>query len=208
MVTTNRVYSSGGPINGSSGYETLNGDWMNGKKAGKGETGNYKHDNKLWGGSDPGTAKKVWKYPSRNFNLFDTYGSEKTIFDPCPAGWRVPPGDLWIGFSINGYSTDKLDYINYRADGSTVAGMYMYMQGFRQGEVCYFPCQGLRGGSGDIMRSKSCGNYHNATTDFDDQVNILHIHYQAGTFKIFEYDHYGYTRKSVGGPVRCVRDHK
>lgn len=208
MVTTNRVYTIGNPINGSSGYETLNGDWMNGKKAGKGETGNYKHDNKLWGGSDPGTAKKVWKYPSRNFNLFDTYGSEKTIFDPCPAGWRVPPGDLWIGFSINGYSTDKLDFINYRADGSTVAGMYMYMQGFRQGEVSYFPCQGLRGGSGDIMRSKSCGNYHNATTDFNDQVNILHIHYAAGTFKIFEYDHYGYTRKSVGGPVRCVRDHK
>lgn len=167
-------------------------------------------DNKLWGGYNPEAATKKWSYPGQNINLFDTYGSEKTIFDPCPAGWRVPPGDLWIGFTKTGVNPSSYDEINYRKSGSSSVGMYMYMTGFREGvDLSYFPCQGLRCGSGDIMRSNRCGNYHNATTDKNDRVNILHIH-ETGPglyFRVFE-SAISYTRKSVGGPVRCVRDHK
>lgn len=177
-------------------YDGNNGDWL------------YEHDNKLWGGLDPELSKKSYVIPGTNgkFHMYDNYGSEKTIFDPCPSGWRVPPGDLWLGFSKNGLNPTRWDMINCKR--STNAGMYMFLRAWREGAESYFPAQGLRVGNGGIMRSYSCGNYHNATTDLNDQVNILHIHNTPGTFKIFEYTYDMYTRKSVGGPVRCVRDHK
>lgn len=177
-------------------YDGNNGDWL------------YEHDNKLWGGLDPGLSNKSYVIPGTNgrFHMYDNYGSEKTIFDPCPSGWRVPPGDLWLGFSKTGLNPGNWDMINCKR--STNVGMYMFLRAWREGPESYFPAQGLRVGNGGIMRSYSCGNYHNATTDMNDQVNILHIHNAAGTFKIFEYAYDMYTRKSVGGPVRCVRDHK
>ena len=36
----------------------------------------------------------------------------KTIYDPCPAGYRVPPDDAFTNFTINGQNTDSEGYIN------------------------------------------------------------------------------------------------
>lgn len=84
----------------------------------------------------------------------------------------------------------------------------MYMTGWKSGETVFFPTQGTLTPDGRIMRTGDCGNYHNATTDLNNRVNILHIHNNAGLFRIFETVYYFYYVKSVGGPVRCVRDHK
>lgn len=84
----------------------------------------------------------------------------------------------------------------------------MYMQQWKEGPTSYFPMQGTRVGDGGGIRTSSCGNYHNATTDTDNRVNILHIHKDHSLFHIFEYQFYFYYVKSVAGPVRCVRDSK
>ena len=39
-----------------------------------------------------------------NQNLWDQY--QKTIYDPCPVGYRVPPMAVWNGFSKSGDSTE------------------------------------------------------------------------------------------------------
>ena len=70
--------------------------------------------------------------------------------------------------------------------------MNMYMQKWKDGPTSYFPTQGTRVGDGGGFRTNSCGNYHNATTDTDNRVNILHIHKDAGLFHIFEYQFYFY----------------
>ena len=196
IVATKKAGIGDSGVNYESDYDGNRGDWL------------YNHDNKLWGGFEPEESKKTYTIPGTNnkFHMYDIYGSEKTIFDPCPSGWRVPPGDLWLGFSINGLNPGNWSQINY--ESSNNVGMYLFLTAWRSGKKSYFPAQGLRVGNGGIMRSNSCGNYHNATTDLDDQVNILHIHNAPTTFKIFELSWYMYTRKSVGGPIRCVRDHK
>ena len=86
--------------------------------------------------------------------------------------------------------------------------MYMFMTDFKLGAVSFFPAQGTRVADGGVMRVGKCGNYHNATTDLDDRVNILHIHRDKNLFHIFETQFYMYYVKSVAGPIRCVRDHK
>lgn len=133
-------------------------------------------------------------------------------FDPCPYGWRTAPGELWLGFTKTGLNPTNWDQVNnYPKPGWTPSwwGTYIYMQSWK-GEngsgYTYFPNQGTRVGDGYGMRVGTCGNYHNATTDSGNRVNILHIHNTARLFHIFEFEFPMYYVKSVAGPIRCVRD--
>ncbi|MCI1785083.1 MAG: fimbrillin family protein [Bacteroidales bacterium] len=64
----------------------------------------------LWGGSDLATP------------------GEKTIFDPCPAGWRVP---AWSGSQSpwSAFTTSNFTWSNY---GRTYSGSYYPAAGYRQ----------------------------------------------------------------------------
>ncbi len=183
----------------------LQGDdnWWGGTKGSGGYTIN---DHNEWG--SPITA-----------HIYDNYGT-KSIFDPCPRGWRVPPGDLWLGFTSTGLNPTNYEaQVNYcEAESGKRPGMSMYVQGWRKGPTVYFPLQGTRVGNGDCKNTGLCGNYHNATCDDGDRVNILHLHrnmikvsdYQKDKmlFMIFEYQTFQYYAKSTAGPIRCVRDTK
>ena len=194
-----------------SGNYFAQGDWT------------HQHNDELWGGLKPrddGTMKKYsYNTDPNGPHIYDNYGTEKSIFDPCPSGWRVPPGELWLGFTIDGrnpggyYQTN----INLNPDiegwdwdrrgtlDPVYTGMYIYMQAWKTGVYSYFPNQGPRVGDGRGIRVGRCGNYHNATTDINNRVNILHTHNNAA-FMIFETTNYMYYVKSVAGPIRCVRD--
>ncbi len=193
-------------------YYHSQGDWL------------INHNNKLWGGLEPnGIGMKVF-HVDNNMNLYDNYGDKKTIFDPCPSGWRVPPGDLWLGFTKTGKNPSSMDDINYdvSSTGKTKFGMYMYMEKSKwdsadktgktfisnPGKTLFFPTQGTRVGNGIYYNCGRCGNYHNATTDLGNRVNIMHIHNNKDLFKVFEYSIFHYYQKSCAGPVRCVRDRK
>ncbi len=167
-------------------------------------------DNKLWGGLEPASdgMKAYTINPNNNVHIYDNYGTEKSIFDPCPTGWRVASGELWFEFTNTGLNPGSMNGINYDEKFPDGYGMNMYMQKWKEGPTSYFPTQGTRVGDGGGFRTNSCGNYHNATTDTDNRVNILHIHKDAGLFHIFEYQFYFYYVKSVAGPIRCVRDSK
>lgn len=177
------------------------GDWCP-----KGES-----NDQLWGGLKPSMDSDM-KYlevsKNNNIHIFDNYG-EKSIFDPCPKGWRVAPGELWLEFTSTGYNPISMDQINYNpSQTSGTYGMMMYMQDWREGPSSYFPMQGTRVGGGGGIRVGTCGNYHNATTDLNNRVNILHIHNDKDNFHVFEDAYPMYFVKSTAGPVRCVRDSK
>ena len=195
-----------------SGNYFAQGDWT------------HQHNDELWGGlkpKDDGTMKKYsYNTDPNGPHIYDNYGTEKSIFDPCPSGWRVPPGELWLGFTRDGRNPGGLyqKNINLNPDiegwdwdlagtkDPVYTGMYIYMQAWKTGVYSYFPNQGPRVGDGRGIRVGRCGNYHNATTDINNRVNILHTHNNAAFFMIFETSSYMYYVKSVAGPIRCVRD--
>ncbi len=171
-----------------------NGDWY------------WNHNDLLWGGKPYATAKKYTV--SAGCVLSDNGATEKSIFDPCPAGWMVPPGDMWLGFTKDGKNATGGAYGNinsiHKSDNTSYRGFRMYVQEWDKGKWVYFPSQGLRTMGGRPWRNGMCGNYHTSSASEGGRVNIFHLH-TPGEVDPFETS-YGYSRRAVGGPVRCVRD--
>lgn len=176
---------------------------------------NHVHDDQLWGGLKPvddGSMNKYTINEQKNVHIYDNDGPSKTIFDPCPYGWRTAPGELWLGFTKTGLNPTSWDEVNnYPAPSWNMGwwGTYIYMESWKGEDgngYTYFPNQGTRVGDGYGIRIGLCGNYHNATTDSGNRVNILHIHNDATLFHVFEFQFPMYYVKSVAGPIRCVRD--
>lgn len=174
------------------------------------------HNDRLWGGKPYSEASKVYETNTPHTLLLADNGAvEKSIFDPCPSGWMLAPGDMWLGFTKTGYNitNDIGSFQSINCSESTANlpkyGYHIYMQGWKNGATTFFPAQGLRLPNGDTHHMGGCGNYHTSSPGKDGMVYILHLHTSSSLYQlnIFETD-YAYTRRCVGGPVRCVRELK
>jgi len=206
------VYLSGTNTSGGNSYFN-GGDWC-GRSGSDGLWGGTKGSGGYVVESSGGIWNRVYAH------LYDNYG-EKSIFDPCPKGWRVPPGDLWLGFTSTGRNpTNYEQQVNYCFEESGYRpGLSMFVRDWGTGPTVYFPLQGTRVYNGRCSNTGLCGNYHNATCDDNNRVNILHLHrnmdivsnWTGGIegnilFKLFEFTNQQYYAKSTAGPIRCVRD--
>lgn len=112
---------------------------------------------KLWG-SDFNSATTTL--------LFDTKFTGKTIYDPCPLGWCVPPQDTWTNFTTtisesatSDYSTEDASFYNSPAEdkknwsvvpqngfkSAPVFGRRFYISG-TSGALAFYPAAGYRYG--------------------------------------------------------------
>ena len=107
----------------------------------------------LWGDTDETTLSDV-----TNSSAGSGWTDGKTIYDPCPTGYRVANKYTWTGFSKNttgsnasAVSSAKLDLINYVKYEN---GYYFKMNsGDETG--CYYPMTGSRGGATGSLWSGS-----------------------------------------------------
>lgn len=214
------------------------GDWLMG------------HADDLWGGLEPAVSQKhrkvenkyfyFWTNADKNISdiepwMWDNYGDKKTIFDPSPKGWRVPPQDFWIGFTKNGESINQKavddfesfeELINSTESASDMAndfGIYLYIDGWKTGEKVFFPCPGTRLASGQPLNLMICGNYHCASVAYkydpstgkiinNGRVNCFHVHSSLASDGQFQVNPFEcqrlYVCKALAGPIRCVLDKK
>lgn len=148
---------------------------------------NCTNDNYNWtrSGSLSGTGNaKVWRYLWGCPAVDPEYGSEeadnlKTIYDPCPPGWKVMPREAYVFAAANLTTLDN--------------GYYSEKTGF------YFPCTGQRQASfgGSLIQALTGGTMFletaNVTSDNQWQAN------QWGASTDNSYLGAGYN-------VRCVKD--
>ena len=125
---------------------------------------------------------------------------KKTIYDPCPAGWRVAPADIWTGI---GYDSIGSWYNLFNLVWKTASGSsYFLYFGGATGVSTFLPVSGFRNGPDALIKrvginaylwmSSPCGpGYTMASVLYagDDQIHIAHA-----------------AKRSGGHTVRCVKE--
>jgi hypothetical protein len=129
-----------------------------------------------------------WHYAARDNTLWG-HGTTKSVYDPCPAGWRVPVNSTmtlyqspWYRFTKSDVGTWNSGYIWYNASYSAAGNRSMYngeLQNVGYGGYCWSASP-----VSDSSSSTACCLYFNSS---------------------YCYANYTYNRPS-GNSVRCVRE--
>ena len=113
------------------------------------------------------SSERDWHYSSRNNNLWK---SSKTIYDPCPAGWRVPDGGdngVWSKACGSSYFSD---YPYDSPDG----GMNFSGE-FGSASIIWYPASGFRGLSDGSLADVGYGGGYWSVTPSSDYAYFLYF---------------------------------
>lgn len=143
----------------------------------------------------------------------DLWGSEKTIFDPCPPGWKVPGKAVWdASFESDFIASDFVD------NGFTVNGIRYPSTGHRlvQTYTLYYNGNPNKqaNGNGAVER---CAKYHVFLWAYDGfllkELFNLEEYEQYTSYRyspgVYDYDQIIMKSKiyrNRGGSIRCVKD--
>lgn len=85
------------------------------------------------------------------FNLWDANNNVhtandnlvvKTVYDPCPAGYKLPPSNAYTGFSTTGNNTTNANQFNVQ--GTFAKGWNFHCGLNKSGDTVFFPASGYR----------------------------------------------------------------
>lgn len=182
---------------------------------GSGYSNNWvgKPNNNLWGNP------LGYEFPHKN-------ALQQSIFDPCPAGYRVAPADLYMAFTINGgycvsseasessWATNIFNVANISADGksttmSTQRGYFFYYETdadnirlWHEGKTDFYPASGYLYASSGLLGD--VGNYGICKVS-----SPLNANGDGGVFffhgsQVAPFTNY-YSEPGFGMPLRCVK---
>ena len=83
----------------------------------------------LWGNPDGDDMTTTW---------------QKTIYDPCPHGYKVPGKDAWSIFTVTGENTTDAGSHNVVPPAGTKRGYYLYYKEYGTGLQTWYPTNGSR----------------------------------------------------------------
>ena len=137
-----------------------------------------------------------WHYSSRNHSLWTTSDKAKSMYDPCPTGWRVPDGD---NFGVWAKATGNTWGFNHTYNG-TKEGMN-FSGKFGSASTIWYPASGyLSHSSGDVEQVGIVGRYISASP------------FSRGSCSMV-FDQWGYVTqltidRAEGNSVRCVQEYQ
>ena len=139
-----------------------------------------------------GSANNRWMYTVDN----TLWASSKTIYDPCPAGWRVPEAGengVWVkAAGRNGFSTNPFDKVNKGVDMSGLIG---------SDECIWYPATGYYGKANGVFYGVgSHATYMSCS--------LASYGYQCMVLDSNDSDMYLLYLSDFGGadPVRCLKE--
>lgn len=94
-----------------------------------------------------------WLYAERDNTLWGADGS-KSIYDPCPYGWRVPPASAWTGFTATGKQSE--DALQFNVYGTYRDGWMFFYDGSLS---TYYPAAGRRSFSAGVYTNVDSQGY-------------------------------------------------
>ncbi len=132
-----------------------------------------------------------WHYSSRDNTLWTTSDKEKSIYDPCPAGWRVPDGRSSGVWSKAGFDDTTYD--------STNEGISFSLS---SPSTTWYPASGYRrNNDGSLRAVGSDGLYWSASPNRDYAYNLL-FYDNGGVNPLYDFN------RVYGLSVRCLQESK
>ena len=125
-------------------------------------------------------------------------GSPKSIYDPCPAGWRVPDGgENGIWAKAHGSST------NYNSTYDSTKRGFDFSGDFGESSPIWYPLQGQRGyDNGNLNYVGLYGRYWSCSSPTGSpRAYILYTWYSGGAVNPM-----ATTDRAHGLPVRCCKE--
>lgn len=150
-------------------------------------------------GSSGNQLDNLWGNPNTTTSTNTSKGS-KSIYDPCPPGWRVPPQNTWTGFTSTGGNTSTSSQFN--VSGSFNIGWTFYTGGSKSGSTTFYPAAGYRSyGSGQLGSVGSGGYYWSSSPYSSGSGNAGSLYFSSGNVRPLYGDYRAY-----GFSVRCVQE--
>lgn len=100
--------------------------------------------------------------------------NQKTIYDPCPVGYRVPVMDVWRGFTVDGEDADRRSEIN--AEGSFDRGWNFIYDG---NNTAWYPVSHYISYWGDFNETEQDAFYWAADSRNSDNRYYFRIYYDV-----------------------------
>ena len=125
-------------------------------------------------------------------------GSPKSIYDPCPAGWRVPDGgENGIWAKAHGSST------NYNSTYDSAKRGFNFSGDFGESSPIWYPLQGQRGyDDGNLKYVGLYGRYWSCSSPTGSpKAYVLYTWYSGGTVNPM-----ATIDRAHGFPVRCCKE--
>ena len=96
-----------------------------------------------------------WLYPTDDPELVARWKDEKTVYDPCPPGWRVPGKEIWevAGVPGPGVDKEKWDRANF---GVTLDKTFCQPDAWYPATGIYYSPTGEFFGAGGLSQYLSC----------------------------------------------------
>ncbi|MBR6433551.1 MAG: fimbrillin family protein, partial [Bacteroides sp.] len=83
----------------------------------------------------------LWSADNNNTSANDN-NVVKTIYDPCPAGYKMPPSNVFTGFTTTGQNTTTS--LQFNVSGAWDKGWNFYCGLNKTGDTVFFPATGSR----------------------------------------------------------------
>ncbi len=134
-----------------------------------------------------------WYYTGSSSTDNTRWQSEKTIYDPCPVGWRVPDGGgagVWSRASEYWYFNHTYDSVD---EGMNFSGK------FADGSTVWYPASGHRGYGGTLGLVGLSGDYL-SVTPFGDDAYYLSFNDYGDVLPSF------IDNRAGGLSVRCLQE--
>lgn len=142
------------------------------------------------------SSKETYDWMHGNDNT--RWKSAKTIYDPCPFGWRVPNGGS-EGIWAKALGSDS--HITHTYDNSNKG--HDFTGKFGTDPVIWYPAPGYIDNQGSLQRTGLDGKYW-SVTPHSDSINISHLYIYYQDYVHPADSNSGF--KACGFSVRCVHD--
>ena len=122
------------------------------------------------------TPYNLWD-SSRNVNGAGNENSVKSIYDPCPYGFKVPVGTMFKGFTKTGSTATSIENMN--VVGNFSSG-WKFMRYFGDSLGTFFPASGYRGRSSGSLAGVGSSGYCWSSSSYS-QTSGCYLGFSSGS---------------------------